>query len=640
MNFRKTLIILFTINYASGFVFLPFLIGFFLKFVLPNLISFAVFEIYKYATAPKIGEIRDYSGDIKILKSELARKFDKISGQIINTRKTVVQELTKEIELNANLAPVLDQIEWFTYELATYMDQLHEYSHYKNINKVTFLDFADSIVGHDATSLLSEMRSISEMITSTVKISGKTFMDWYKESLQGGRYKKNTNLSSTQQQTFLQFIEEIFRIEFGTYHLSQFAISVYINYKNGSYQQENKSIKKNLQKQLEAYAKLLNDHMPQLDRIYWKNDPEKHIEGETCFQLNRLIIAALINEKYFEDVQCTKVTCSKYTNHYLKNPKKVYDRNLKCRDGYYRCRKMHDNYEYCLSKDPQSPNMYEYLRSNSLDFGSQHSCSKLEYITRDDCETCLCECSIYGNEEDNHVYLSLIEQLSDIEKNKVIAGLRFRKTTNIISLQILQGDLLPHGQINASTTEWKTINLAGDNRTFQKTYRFSHWNNKLVLRVLDIPVKNAVLTGVKFRWNSKDMPDLAIQYTPVDYRTGLLDKSSSKWFKEETYGTTIRNANLTKSTECKEKSYLKSESGDISAFAMSSLLEDGGQSTVPFFDAQDVVPSPPIALSGAGILLKGAPYCAGFITPIVKTLHESYLDSFESRGKENFIDLI
>jgi hypothetical protein len=49
------------------------------------------------------------------------------------------------------------------------------------------------------------------------------------------------------------------------------------------------------------------------------------------------------------------------------------------------------------------------------------------------------------------------------------------------------------------------------------------------------------------------------------------------------------------------------------------------QKVVPFFDSQPVVPSKPVALSGAGILHKGGDEnCGGLIAPVVTTLPLQY----------------
>lgn len=54
-------------------------------------------------------------------------------------------------------------------------------------------------------------------------------------------------------------------------------------------------------------------------------------------------------------------------------------------------------------------------------------------------------------------------------------------------------------------------------------------------------------------------------------------------------------------------------------FTHSDMDRDAAQTTVPFLDAQEVLPSVLVPLSGAGIFYKGENYFGGFIAPKVIT---------------------
>lgn len=54
-------------------------------------------------------------------------------------------------------------------------------------------------------------------------------------------------------------------------------------------------------------------------------------------------------------------------------------------------------------------------------------------------------------------------------------------------------------------------------------------------------------------------------------------------------------------------------------FRESDRNMDASQTTVPFLDAQPVVPTKPVPLAGAGLFHKGRPNFGGFIAPKVLT---------------------
>lgn len=53
--------------------------------------------------------------------------------------------------------------------------------------------------------------------------------------------------------------------------------------------------------------------------------------------------------------------------------------------------------------------------------------------------------------------------------------------------------------------------------------------------------------------------------------------------------------------------------GDFVKFQTSDLIKDAGQSTVPFFDAQDVDGDPEFPLGGIGVLHRGRDGYGGFL---------------------------
>uniref|UniRef100_U5ERZ4 Putative secreted protein n=1 Tax=Corethrella appendiculata TaxID=1370023 RepID=U5ERZ4_9DIPT len=637
MNLPK--LIYFTLVFGNVFGAIPFIalgVGL-LQYVFSYVQNRALGELFQVI----LGQIfpGPEHSEIELLQIDLIRKFDEVSNKLLSTEKIVINHLANEVEINSNLMPIFKRIESFVHRLNDLLEQLHYYSKHNKTNKLTMLNFAKSIINFETTSIASEMKIISNMITSRAAISGKSFMGWYIASLTTSRHHKVCNLTTSAQQTLFDFVLEIIRAEFITMHLSQFSIRMLAHYEIGKFQMEANLTRQHFLDRIQSYAQMLQENIGKLDRIYWKCDPKKHLQGETFLEMNRLIVATIVNEGYLAGY-CESVKCEQYTAISTRTPRN----RLDCIGGFYDCKKLSNYYQYCES-DYHSATQFAYMSSNGLSYGSKSSCkSNIVNIAppkepdQIHCEYCVCDCSLFGDDIDNHHYLSLLPQVSDIGENKVIAGLRFRKISrNILSLQILQGNLLPHGKVNESTIEWKTI-VAVNRKLTNEIYTFIWWKRDIVMRVLDVPVYDSVVTGVRFFRNRNDQPEFALRFTLADLQTGLLDQSvnATGWISTENIktGKIISKMDTMRSTMCPETSTIDSVNGDVVRFGRTRLSDDGGQATVPFFDAQNIITTTMSALHGAGILYKGTPQCGGFITPIVKTLHESFLDSFNNSTDE------
>lgn len=69
-------------------------------------------------------------------------------------------------------------------------------------------------------------------------------------------------------------------------------------------------------------------------------------------------------------------------------------------------------------------------------------------------------------------------------------------------------------------------------------------------------------------------------------------------------------------------------------FRMSDLAKDAGQSTVPFFDAQDISVQPAFPLGGVGLFYKSSAGYGGFIAPKIFTV--DIAECSENKKKPSF----
>lgn len=242
------------------------------------------------------------------------------------------------------------------------------------------------------------------------------------------------------------------------------------------------------------------------------------------------------------------------------------------------------------------------------------------------CSYCFCLCDDAGKNSDR--YINMRESVSDVMDNKVVTGMRFVKKNRIIHLIIQQGRLLPRGQIDNTTLEWvqpEDYNVLSPNVRNGRDYHTLNRDNRILdLDDLDV-LQGYVLTGVRFRLLGSHL-NLEIRMTEMDFATGyLMDPDKSIWT-----GSDKTEHSDDKRTEVKldrphvplltpSKSIPDSISNQFIRFRESDRGMDAAQTTVPFFDAQPVVPAKPVPLSGAGLFHKGRPKFGGFVAPKVMT---------------------
>lgn len=237
----------------------------------------------------------------------------------------------------------------------------------------------------------------------------------------------------------------------------------------------------------------------------------------------------------------------------------------------------------------------------------------------------MCICDEQGPKSDR--YFNLRPSESNITANRVVTGLRFRKVNRIMHLQIQEGELLPRGLINASTVEWKPVSdykLLDRGIRSGEDYHTMTWDKRAInLDDLQSPrTKDHAVTGVRFKALGSHL-NLEIRITEFNFVEGklILSEVGSFWISsdntESSQGSAKRTPVKLKSpdipTQARVKSEIDSKTNQYIELTHTDLDRDVAQTTVPFFDAQEVTSIPPVALSGIGIYHKGAPLSGGFI---------------------------
>ncbi|XP_038122636.1 uncharacterized protein LOC6041925 isoform X1 [Culex quinquefasciatus] len=580
--------------------------------------------------------------DEKILQKmqELSQQIAASEHQILNTVELSVGNLLKQLAIDGKLEHNLQ-------ELADLMNRISNREHlmqsYVNseerLEQLTLESFASSTVAQDVNSV-PELLARIELL-----VAGSRDLPFRKPGslelmLHATEEAKSTicSFGLSAQQVLYQLYNAISITELKGYSMMQFSWMLLKAYGKGNFTAEAKLMRRRFEDRTNRTQLLLQQVMKQASRDYWRCDPERsqQKEGETFVQITRLLQGYVENEVDMNTDNTCKENCAYYSWGARQEQcfKDLYcSKQPKCSGKIYDCEYLDSDMWICPAAT-SSNRRYEYIEyENGMVLGQKKHCARGS--TKVDswwrwlfwhCSYCFCLCDDAGKNSDR--YINMRESVSDVMDNKVVTGMRFIKKNRIIHLIVQQGRLLPRGQIDNATLEWvqpEDYNVLSPNVRNGRDYHTLNRDNRILdLDDLDV-LQGYVLTGVRFRLLGSHL-NLEIRMTEMDFATGhLMDPDKSIWI-----GSDKTEHSDDKRTELKldrphvplltpSKSIPDSISNQFIRFRESDRGMDAAQTTVPFFDAQPVVPAKPVPLSGAGLFHKGRPKFGGFVAPKVMT---------------------
>ncbi|KAJ8674436.1 hypothetical protein QAD02_005698, partial [Eretmocerus hayati] len=227
--------------------------------------------------------------------------------------------------------------------------------------------------------------------------------------------------------------------------------------------------------------------------------------------------------------------------------------------------------------------------------------------------SCQCFCQEEGEYE-----INLAPTRAD--PGMVVIGAKFVLDHKILEIHIQQGKILPFGKIDQRSIQWKGPTELDIEKVTPST--------RIVLDerigMLDF---GKTVTGLGLAKSgdpdqneaSQDIT-LKVMYSDYNYEKGILHG-----YQPLIRTPTVRDViNLDQTSPLKAPATLKVtliEKGFVN-FTVSNG-KDGGQSTIPFFDAQEVTSNKPGPLSGAALYWKGGEQSSGFIGIRLETYQTS-----------------
>ncbi|KAJ8668283.1 hypothetical protein QAD02_009946 [Eretmocerus hayati] len=265
---------------------------------------------------------------------------------------------------------------------------------------------------------------------------------------------------------------------------------------------------------------------------------------------------------------------------------------------YYRSsegQKIIDNHEKCYVQDLKPE---EYLTNP----GSLVHLEIVDY-RRAPCR-CICE--------EGEYFINTVPAYSDYENNMVVIGAKIVLDGNVLEIRIQQAKLLTYGLVDKSTSEW-----VGPQK--KSLVKISWAESRKILLYTEMLRPGTVLAGLSFYYGPSHHSEDGDKYITLqlfecwyDFKNGLLDGGQEIFrFSPAEKELNVTDADSPKKAVLEEGHEIFSSDVWINLTTSSGM--DGGQSTIPFFDGQEVTSDRPIPLSGAGLYYKGGEDFGGFI---------------------------
>ncbi|XP_059061467.1 uncharacterized protein LOC131854370 isoform X2 [Achroia grisella] len=558
----------------------------------------------------------------------VSRSIEKLELRL-QKNSAVSMLLSKKVVAGPRLELRLHEMSDLLGRIAAASRQMREYvSLQRDLERSTLESFAEWCVLHDPGALPGLLERVHALVDPPNKhLLGRNILQLVLEDVQD-QHPDLCELQMSPHQLIYDMYNTISLTEIKAYAMMQFSWMLLRVYGKGNFTQEANLTRQRYGQRTNQTAAAARAALSQARRDLYKCDPQKHIEGETYEQVTRLLQGYIENEVDMNDEGTCRENCAYYTlaqNHgcfkdqfCIKQPK--------CKGRIIDCQYVDSDMWVCPASE-RSSRRYEWIEyENGRTLGNVGSCTR--GTTKVDswwrlmllhCSYCLCLCE---DDVDNaERFFSLKEAVADVEKNKIVTGVRLVKSGRVFHLQITQGILgergsvTPHGSWGA-ITEFDPSDKALKEGVDYHTLTYER--RAIDLDDLDSPAGH-VLTGVRFTRLGAHL-HFEIRSTPFNYATGRLQHEKSQWLSNDnTDGTELPRSRLVlQKPDIPSRSHVPlpvdSTHDQYVEFTHSDFDADAAQSTVPFIDVQPVQPFKGAALlSGAGLMHRGADGSGGFI---------------------------
>ncbi|XP_063904382.1 uncharacterized protein LOC135123545 isoform X2 [Zophobas morio] len=346
-------------------------------------------------------------------------------------------------------------------EMDRYVKNFHDYE------SSTLLNFANRVLSDMCNSVPYMMESMYQQVVKQdilrlllKRLDRTTISDYFCEENQ------------SVVQILHNFMNDILVTNVESYIVTQTAYMMQKLYNNGSYQKESEDTNQAFWTRNKKIVSIMKTYMVNASLELWRCDPKKHEKDVTYFEITNFLHGIILNQINLEPkAKCTN-TCdaftytTKYQCHNDKWCKEEISKEQTTCAKIINCQYIDSSMEVCRSGNMSETNRrYDYVKfGNGIHYGERKSCSKprsthletYRYWLFFKCTYCYCVCeerpSVFSE-----IYINMRKVISNITDNKVVTGLRFVKIHRVVHLQIQEGRVLPHGQIDLDSVQWVPV---------------------------------------------------------------------------------------------------------------------------------------------------------------------------------------
>ncbi|XP_044574928.1 uncharacterized protein LOC123258780 [Cotesia glomerata] len=583
----------------------------------------------------------------------------------------VVKELKPNVEAYKNLIDIFyknGQLKTIPKAIAYDVSQLLSslsLTSYRSNKKVDYCMHAWALNWYSVNhrSLESEL-NISYVNLNDFDNIRKVFYDLLlhlsrEEITENNRYDHCRRVSSFHQGLYNVYRQVVFN-SFLEFSVKYFASMGVIVCDRQSYQEELKLMEENLSDSLKTIMELTREILNNTTYYMYPCDPsyfENLMTEETNLELEKMVQTVIIAEKDLSTTHSCSHNCNLNLIKDTINKTECYEfldcqystpgykitelTNSSRRYGYFTGIDGRDKKQY------GDPDRHFYNREQPLDVSSSYNWGTMRF-----CDYCICTCAIKPSRSPHVITaVSFREQVSDIESNKFVAGLKFVKKDGMIHIQIAESEVLPHGHVGYDM--WKPLEEFTYNETTEKYYVLKNNESQIPLELgVDyarphkmnlnnvMAPKKHVITGVRWRFagDSLEFPkrkqgpiELQVRVTSLDFPRGkLINLDQSSWIspqeqvlKDELILENPDNSRYTDQSMFTFERQIYPQDGELKIhstitsnkfvkFRASDLKKDAGQSTVPFFDGRGTTMRRSL-LGGVGLVHRAPPGFGGHL---------------------------
>ncbi|XP_044004241.1 uncharacterized protein LOC122849558 [Aphidius gifuensis] len=398
------------------------------------------------------------------------------------------------------------------------------------------------------------------------------------------------------------------------------------------------------------YTELFKYQMKSATNIIRRCDPlGKQEKGKTYEAFDKLFYAFVVNQKNLEPQD--NVMCETSCNGF-KNTKRF------CELQGTDCSVNNHDYDdtcpgwmaHCVStlsmevcrKDPDdrsSTKLYHWIKDthHGFNFGNtSRKCFSNEILEAKKlnwfnpwssvCEICVCGCMDNRIHAKTNTIRAFSLLWSETSYNMVATGARLVARDRMFHIQLREGKLLPYGKIDKNTERWIPLPKFEYDDNFPAIAIYSNGTRYSLERTIDFaPIQTAymdkiclqklilnegqLLSGARFNLDylENDSPQrcvaLDVKYGSFEYQYGNIT-ASTNYTKQLPQPTELILNSPDDPLKFKRHPY-DSEENKFISIQESDMVKDASQTTIPFFDLQNVATDPSVPLSGIELFHKG-----------------------------------